>query len=143
MSETIYVHVIHHFDGASLGLLRRIASALEGSNLMERNILMNLQDIQTKADATLTQVQSDTNVVNSVKTVVDHQNSVLTDLQSQIRDLQSQNDPQALQKLSDTIDAIMQTDMANSQVVSSAVAAGTPSDPNAGGASTPSTPPSA
>lgn len=106
-----------------------LASIVDKMGRIERKedrIIMNVQDIQAKADQTLAKVQADTDVVNSVKAVVLHQNDTLAALQQQIKDLQAANDPAALQKLSDTIDTILATDTANSQTVADAVVAGTP-----------------
>jgi hypothetical protein len=118
-------------------VLTELRSLLRKLVNQEKVVIMNIQDIQSKADSALQQIQSDTDTSNQVLTVVNHQNDVLKALQQQIADLQASGaTPEQLQALSDTIDNILATDMANGQVVASAVSAGSgdPSvtvDPNA------------
>lgn len=106
-----------------------LASIVDKMGRIERKediLKMKIEDIQAKADETLAKVTADADVSNAVKTVVLHQNDTLTALQAQIAELLASNDPAALQKLSDTIDAIKATETANAQVVADAVTAGTP-----------------
>ena len=85
-----------------------------------------LTDLQAKAEATLAQVTSDTNLDNAVAKVVNDQVATITDLRAQLAAaIANGNDPVALQKLSDTMDAILQSDTSNAAIVSAAVTAGT------------------
>lgn len=96
--------------------------------------MVQVADIQAKADQELAQITAETDVVNAVKQVVDNQNAKLADLQSQIDAFIAAGTPPSqaeLQQLSDTIDAIRTADTANAQIVSDAVAAGTPVAPPA------------
>lgn len=108
--------------------LEEIIEAVGRVEVKEDIELMNLQDIQAQAEETLSEVQSESNVSQAVLGVVTHQNDVLSALQQQIKDLQSQNDPEALQKISDTIAAIKASAMSNADSVSQAVVAGTPAE---------------
>src|SRR6185295_14802255 len=90
-------------------------------------IMTVLQDIQAKAKATLAKVTSDTDLDNAVARVVDNQVATIKDLRDQLAAaIAAGNDPQALQELSETMDAILAADTANSEIVSKAVTAGTP-----------------
>jgi hypothetical protein len=135
MRLDIFVHFVNQpseepgWVGDVLDRLDNIETMLAQVLNRESVIAMNVADLQAKADTTLQKVQADTDVANSVKTVVLHQNDVLAALQQQIKDLQSQNDPAALQKLSDTIDSILATETSNAQTVADAVTAGTPVEP--------------
>lgn len=117
----------------ALERLEELARVLARVEVKEDIELMNIQDIQSTADETLVEVQNETQVSEAVKVAVDHQNEMLDALAAQIAELQSANDPQALQKLSDTIAAIKATSMSNSSKVAEAVVAGTSHDAPAGG----------
>src|SRR6185295_3491946 len=93
----------------------------------EDRIMVNVQDIQTKADATLANVKAETDVVNAVKLVVENSNAMIATLKQQLADaIANGADPTALQALSDTLDAIETSNTSNTQTVADAVAAGTP-----------------
>src|SRR5882724_9692902 len=93
-------------------------------------IMSILTDLQDKAEATLAQVTSDTNLDNAVAKVVNDQVATITDLRTQLAAaIANGNDPVALQKLSDTMDAILQSDTSNAAIVAAAVTAGTPVAP--------------
>jgi chromosome segregation ATPase len=130
-------HVHHHYHIGSNGdtsppwdeikaTLAEVLVVLGRIEAREVRLTMNVKDIQAKADDTLAKVTADADVSNAVKTVVTHQNDVLAALQQQITDLQASNDPAALQKLSDTLDAIKSAETSNAQSVADAVTAGTP-----------------
>lgn len=97
----------------------------------ERKIMVKIEDLQAKANDELAQIRAETDIVNAVRQVVDNQNTRLSDLQKRVDDLIASGNvtPEALQQLSDTIDAIKSTDAANAQVVADAVMAGTPTPP--------------
>jgi len=97
------------------------------------DLMVTVQDVQAKADQELAQITAEKDLVAAVKSVVDNQNAKLAALQAQITQLQSLQviTPADLQKLSDTIDSILQADTANAAVVSAAVAAGTGTAPAA------------
>jgi hypothetical protein len=88
------------------------------------DIMPTLDELQTKAQATLDKVTSDTDLDNAVATVVNNQNATIADLKAQLA--AAGTDPAKLQALSDTMDAILKTDTSNADIVSSAVTAGTP-----------------
>jgi len=93
-------------------------------------IMSILTDLQAKAEATLAKVTSDTDIDNAVAKVVNDQVATITDLRTQLAAaIANGNDPVALQKLSDTMDAILQSDTSNAAIVAAAVTAGTPVAP--------------
>src|SRR6266404_2637434 len=110
----MHIHIHHHYDNDE------IKTALE-------KIMSLIDDLQVKAQATLAQVTSDTNLDNSMATVVNNQNVLIASLQAQLA--AAGTDPAKLQALSDTIDAILKTDTSNAAIVSGAVAANTPAAP--------------
>ncbi len=132
MSAYLELKIINLLRGISAKLDVLVTTSTAISN-QESAIMTTITDLQTKAAATLAQVQADTSVANGVKTVVDNMNANLAALQAQNAALQAAGtaDPAALQSLSDTIDAITSTDMANSAIVAAAVTAGTPAPPPA------------
>jgi hypothetical protein len=83
-----------------------------------------LDDLQAKAQATLTQVTADTDLDNAVAKVVNDQRATIVDLKAQLA--AAGTDPAKLQALSDTMDAILKTDTSNAAIVSAAVTANTP-----------------
>jgi len=90
-------------------------------------IMSLLDDVQAKAEATLAKVTSDTDIDNAVARVVNDQVATITDLRAQLAAaIAAGNDPVKLQKLSDTMDAILAADTSNAEIVSKAVTAGTP-----------------
>jgi len=86
--------------------------------------MVSIDDLQAKAQATLQQVTSDTNLDNAVATVVNNQNQTISDLKAQLA--AAGTDPTKLQALSDTMDQILALDTSNASIVSGAVTAGTP-----------------
>lgn len=110
-----------------LDAITDVISRLGHIERKEDRIMTSVADVQAKADATLAKVQADTDVVNAVKTVVEHSNSLIADLKQQLADaIAAGADPAALQKLSDTLDAIQASETSNAQTVADAVTAGTP-----------------
>lgn len=128
----IDVHVYLHDDQRIMekleGLKEQIASFATRSGARERNIMTAISDIQTKAEAGLAAVQEETNLANAVKMVVDNQNVANAALKARIDELiaQGSTDPAELQKLSDTLDMLINTDVGNREIVAAAVVAGTP-----------------
>lgn len=102
---------------------------------------MSIEDLQAKADATLAQVRSDTDIDNAVAKVVNDQRQTIADLQAQLA--AAGTDPAKLQALSDTMDQILQLDTSNAAIVSGAVTANTPAGGGATGATGGTAPPSA
>lgn len=82
-----------------------------------------LDDLQAKADATLAQITSDTDLNNAVAKVVSDQRATITDLKAQLA--AAGTDPVKLQALSDTLDHILSLDTSNAKIVSDAVTANT------------------
>jgi hypothetical protein len=92
----------------------------------ENNLMTSVADIQAKADTTLANITAETDQVRAVKLVVEHSNELIASLKQQLADaIAAGVDPAAVQKLSDTIDAIQASQMSNAQVVADAVAEGT------------------
>ena len=90
-----------------------------------------LDDLKAKADATLAQVTSDTDIDNAVAKVVNDQVATIKDLQAQLAAaIAAGNDPTKLQALSDTMDAILAADTSNAQKVADAVTAGAAVNPS-------------
>lgn len=96
----------------------------------EETIMTSIQDLQAKADQTLSQVQSETDVLASVKAFVQGQNDQLASLQKQIEDLISNGSTseQDLQKLSDTIDQIRTLNEQNTAAAAAAIVKDTPAE---------------
>src|SRR6266436_7069860 len=118
-------HVHHHYNDSQL------KHALD-------KIMSILTDLQAKAEATLAKVTSDTDINNAVAKVVNDQVATITDLRTQLAAaIANGNDPVALQKLSDTMDAILQSNTSNAAIVAAAVTAGTPAGIPAAPTSTP------
>jgi len=89
--------------------------------------MSTLTDVQAKADAALAQITAERDLDNAVAAVVNKQVADITDLKAQLAAaIAAGNDPVALQKLSDTIDALLAADTANAKIVTDAVTAGTP-----------------
>lgn len=101
----------------------RLDSIDQKLDLMEKNIMSTLDELKAKADATLTQVTSDTAIDTAVAKVVNDQRQTIIDLKAQLA--AAGNDPAKLQALSDTLDNILSLDTSNAKVVSDAVVAGT------------------
>jgi RNA processing factor Prp31 len=92
------------------------------NNKMEY-LQMTLDELQAKADATLAQVTSDTDLDNAVAKVVNDQRATIEDLKTQLA--AAGTDPVKLQALSDTMDNILKLDTSNAKIVSDAVTANT------------------
>ena len=92
--------------------------------------MTNIQELQAKADETLNQVRSETDVLASVKAFVQGQNDQLASLQQQIEDLISNGGTSSddLQKLSDTIDQIRSTNEQNTAAAAAAIVKDTPAE---------------
>lgn len=123
------IHIYHHFvqDMNAPPWAKQILAALELISNKEDIIMVNVSDVQSKADATLANVRAETDVVNAVKLVVDHSNEMIATLKQQLAEaIANGADPAALQTLSDTLDAIQTANTSNTQTVADAVAAGTP-----------------
>lgn len=90
----------------------------------EQIIMPTLDELQTKAEATLAQVTADTDLDNAVAKVVTAQNATISDLKAQLT--AAGTDAVKLQALSDTMDAVLKADTSNAALVTAAVTAGTP-----------------
>lgn len=116
-----HIHHYHHYDNDVIQLLGKI--------------MANLQDLQAKAATILAQVQSDTNIDTAIAKVVDDYRSTISSLKQQLAD--AGQDQAKLQQLSDTMDAVLQTDVANSKIVADKVVDGTSADQSANPTQTP------
>jgi DNA repair ATPase RecN len=141
------MHVHHHQPNDEFGklVMRRLADIDEKLAALtrlfiksEREIMVSVKDLQDQANATLQQVQAETDIVNAVKKVVDDQNTNIAALKQQVDDLIAAGGASAqdLQTLADTLTTIQQLETSNAAVVSAAVAAGTPVDTGGGGGGT-------
>jgi len=116
LDKSMDLHIYLHTED---GVIRRLDK-----------IMSILTDLQAKAEATLAKVTSDTDIDNAVAKVVNDQVATITDLRAQLAAaIANGNDPVALQKLSDTMDAILQSDTSNAAIVAAAVTAGTSAAP--------------
>lgn len=107
--------------------LQWLMSAVAITANREGIIMTTMQEVQDKANATLATVTAETDVANAVLAVVNHQNADIATVKQQLADaIAAGNDPVALQKLADTIDAIQAADTSNAAKVAAAVTAGTP-----------------
>lgn len=88
-----------------------------------------VQDIQTKLVALKADVESETDVVTSVKTLLEGQNTLLVDLRQQLADAIAAGDPAKLQAVLDALDTITTTNATNKQATVDAVLANTPPPP--------------
>lgn len=116
-----HIHHHHNYDNDVTQLLGQL--------------MANLQDLQAKASAILTQVQNDTNINTAIAKVVDDYRSTISSLKQQLAD--AGQDQTKLQQLSDTMDAVLQTDVANSKIVADKVVDGTSADQSANPAPAP------
>jgi hypothetical protein len=87
-------------------------------------LMTTVAELQAKADETLAQVTAETDLDNAIAKVVTDQNATITDLKAQLA--AAGTDPAELQKVMDTMDAILQTNTSNTKIVSDAVTANTP-----------------
>lgn len=125
-----FYHEHHHYyhpDKESTERLYRIEQLLGDVTETLESIMPSLDELQAKAQATLAQVTSDTDLDNAIAKVVNDQNATIADLKAQLA--AAGTDPAKLQALSDTMDAILNTDTSNAKIVSSAITAGTPAAP--------------
>lgn len=120
-----HIHHHHYYNNDVIQLLGKI--------------MANLQDLQAKASAILTQVQNDTNINTAIAKVVDDYRSTISSLKQQLAD--AGQDQAKLQQLSDTMDAVLQTDVANSKIVADKVVDGTSADQSASPAPAPAADP--
>jgi len=120
-----HIHHYHHYNDDVMQLLGKIMTAVD--------------DLQAKANAVLAAVQADTNIDTAIAKIVDDNAQTIKTLQQQLAD--AGNDPAKLQQLSATMDAILQTDLANGKIVADKVTANTPADAPAPTPSNPVSPP--
>lgn len=121
----VYIHDRH--VEARCEVMRRLDKVDHKLDLIfhrQETIMPTLDELQAKATATLAKVTSDTDIDNAVAQVINNQNATITDLKAQLA--AAGTDPAKLQALSDTMDAILQTDTSNAKIVADAVTAGTP-----------------
>lgn len=110
-----------------LDQIERLNSKVDRVLQREATIMSSVADVQAKADTMLAKVTADTDVANAVKTVVEHNNDMIAALKQQLADaIAAGTDPAALQKLSDTLDAIQAAESSNADTVAAAVVEGTP-----------------
>ncbi len=124
MRFTIDHHHYHHTDPVTAERLRRIEAMLGIITGTLESIMPTLDELQAKAQATLSQVTNDTDIDNAIAKVVNDQRATITDLKAQLA--AAGTDPAKLQALSDTLDSILNTDTSNAAIVSAAVTANTP-----------------
>lgn len=95
---------------------------------------MDINDLQVQADKELAALTDETNIVANVRTVVDNQNAKIAKLQVDLNaalaaQVPSPSGPvvsaEAIQKLSDTLNAMQLASTANANAVAAAVVAGT------------------
>ena len=89
----------------------------------EKMIMPTVDEVLTKAKATLDAVTAETDLNNAVAKVVSDQRATIADLKAQLA--AAGTDAAKLQELSDTMDAILAADTANDKIVADAVTAGT------------------
>jgi septal ring factor EnvC (AmiA/AmiB activator) len=118
-------HVHNHYHNeSSPEVLARLDVLCSKLDLFMETIMPSIDELQIKAKATLDKVTSDTDIDNAIAKVVNDQNATITDLKAQLA--AAGTDPAKLQALSDTMDAILNTDTSNAAIVANAVTAGTP-----------------
>lgn len=89
----------------------------------EKMIMPTVDEVLTKAKATLEAVTAETDLNNAVAKVVSDQRATIADLKAQLA--AAGTDAAKLQELSDTMDAILAADTANDKIVADAITANT------------------
>lgn len=115
-------------DAVLTGLVaaRYDIQALEGQ---VRQIMATLADIQGKMTALQTSVANETTVDQAVLALVSGLSSTISDLQQQLATAIANNDPAALQAVSDGLDQVKTSIDANANALASAVTQNTPAAP--------------
>jgi DNA polymerase III gamma/tau subunit len=90
----------------------------------ESTIMPTIDELQAKAAETLAQVTAETDLDNAIAKIVTDQNTTIADLKAQLA--AAGTDPQKLQQLAETMDAILATNTSNTKIVTDAVTANTP-----------------
>lgn len=85
--------------------------------------MTTVDEVQAKADATLASVTAETDLNNAIAKVVNDQRATIADLKAQLA--AAGTDPAKLQKVMETLDAILAADTANDQIVVDAINANT------------------
>lgn len=89
--------------------------------------MATLNDVKAKQAELLTSVQSETTLVQSVKTLLEGQNAMIASLKQQLQDaINAGGNPAELQAIVDALGAIITTNEANKQATADAVIANTP-----------------
>ncbi len=127
------VDVYHHMDTWDRAdqKLDAILSRLQTLQTLETRDMTLITDIQAKLATLKTDVESETDVVTSVKMLLEGQNALLVALRQQLADAIAAGDPVALQAVVDALGTITATNAANKQATLDAVLANTPTPPPA------------
>ncbi len=96
-------------------------------HLLEKFVMPNLADIQAKADDINAKVTAEKEVDDSVVVLLTGLVELIKSLKQQLADAIAANDPVAVQKVLDSLDAAGTTLDAEKQKLADAVVAGTPS----------------
>lgn len=114
----------HHSDPVEVERSRRMCNYLNA--LLERldRVMSLLDDLQAKADATLQQVQNNSDLDNSIIALVTANAQQIKDLKAALD--AAGTDPVKLKALSDTMDKIAAATAADTQKTADAITANTP-----------------
>jgi hypothetical protein len=116
----------HGVSGSVNLKLDEVLTRLRAIKAQEKIEMANVKDVQGKLDALKTSIEGETDLVTSVKTLVTGQNDLLVSLRQQLADAIAANDPEAMQAVVDTLDALTTTNAKNAQDLADAVVANTP-----------------
>lgn len=120
------IHVHIHFDQREAPRwAQKLREMVSQVLVNQENIIMpTIEEVQAKADATLAAVTVETDLNNAIAKVVNDQRATIVDLKAQLD--AAGTDPDKLQKLMETLDAIIAADTANDQIVVDAINANVP-----------------
>jgi hypothetical protein len=118
------VHVHVHLDQREAprwakSLHQKVSRILDN----QEKIIMTLDELKQKADATLAAVTAETDLNNAIAKVVNDQRATIADLKAQLE--AAGTDAAKLQALGETMDAILAADTANDKIIADAITANT------------------
>jgi hypothetical protein len=88
--------------------------------------MATIQNVKDRIVTLQTSVESETSLVQSVKTLLEGQSAIIADLKQQLIDAINSGDPNALQAVVDALSTIETTNQANADAIAAAVVANTP-----------------
>lgn len=121
---------VHHYIHCCESDKSKLNSIETKINLLIKNQkteMTKLSDIQAKNDALVAAVAAEDTVIDSAVVLIEGNQATLVDLKQQLADaIANGGTPEALQALSDSMDATIADTAAKKDALAAAVAAGTP-----------------